>query len=199
VEVARSTGQEISQNRAAEDAQAAGYQTSQPNIGNYLHYLGDALLVRQFPRYPLARRASSRTPSKYTLTDLGARNAVFRGAPSLWESSPEHLGPLIETLVQSVMRGRAIQMFFWRDYERPGDRRTPLREVDFVAEHVTGRVIPIEVKFRRRIDGKDSVGLRAFLKRYPAPYGVLVTRDKFAWHQDDRILCVPLRDFLLAF
>ncbi len=78
VEVARATGQEIVQNRLAEDANAAGFSTSQPLIGTYLHYLADALLVREFHRYPLAKRLSSRTPTKITLTDLGARNAVFR-------------------------------------------------------------------------------------------------------------------------
>ncbi len=124
VEVARSTGQEISQSRLAEDANTKGIKTSQPIIGSYLHYLSDALLIREFRRYPLTNRPSSRTPSKFTLTDLGARNAVFRGAPSLWESPPEHVGPLIETLAQSVIRGPNLQVHFYRDYEKQADRRT---------------------------------------------------------------------------
>src|SRR5205823_1527652 len=98
VEIARATGQEIVQNRLAKDANNAGFATSQPHVGNYIHYLADALLIREFTRYPMAKRSSVRTPAKITLTDLGARNAVFRGAPSLWESPPEHVGPLIETL-----------------------------------------------------------------------------------------------------
>ncbi len=79
VEVARSTGQEIAQNRLAETAERYGFKTSQPLIGNYLHYLSDALLTREFRRYPFAERKSARTPAKVTLTDLGARNALFRG------------------------------------------------------------------------------------------------------------------------
>src|SRR5207244_576523 len=106
------------------------------------------LLVREFRRYPLAKRMNARVPAKITLTDLGARNAVFRGAPSLWESPPEHIGPLIETLAQSVIRGPNLQVHFFRDYENPSDRRTKMREVDFVAEHTSGEVLPIEVKFR---------------------------------------------------
>jgi len=69
--VARSTGQEISQNRLAEDANVSGLKTSQPIIGTYLHYLADALLIREFRRYPVAKRTSARTPSKITLSDLG--------------------------------------------------------------------------------------------------------------------------------
>jgi uncharacterized protein len=200
VEVARSTGQEIAQARLAEWANAAGFTTSQPHVGNYLHYLADALLIREFRRYPLAKRASSRTPAKITLTDLGARNAVFRGAPSLWESSPDHIGPLIETLAQSVIRGHDLQVHFFRDYENPRDRRTPTREVDFVVEHTNGSVIPIEIKFRRHVHDRDLAGLRTFLKRFKnAPHGIMVTRETYAPMSNERIMLVPLMEFLLAF
>ncbi len=199
VEVARSTGQEVAQSRLAEDANVAGFSTSQPHVGNYLHYLADALLIRTFQRYPLAKRAIARTPAKITLTDLGARNAVFRGAPSLWESPPDHIGPLIETLAQSVIRGQNLQVHFFRDYERPHDRRTPIREVDFVAEHIRGEIVPIEIKFRRKIEDQDFTSLRAFIRRFPTKHGIMVTRDSYGWVSRDRILCVPLMEFLLAF
>lgn len=199
VEVARSTGQEISQNRVAEDASAAGLRTSQPLVGNYLRYLADALLIREFRRYPLAKRVNSRTATKITLTDLGARNAVFRGAPSLWESPPEHVGLLIETVVQSVIRGKDLQTHFYRDYEKPSDRRSRLVEVDFVAERIRGDVLPIEIKFRRKIDSEDFFGLGVFLKRFNAPFGIMVTWDTYQWHPDRKVMCVPLLEFLLAF
>ncbi len=199
VEVARSTGQEISQNRLAEDANVSGLKTSQPIIGTYLHYLADALLIREFRRYPVAKRTSARTPSKITLSDLGARNAIFRGAPSLWESPPEHVGPLIETLAQSVIRGPNLQVHFYRDHEKPGDRRTRIVEVDYVAERIRGDVLPIEIKFRRSISTEDCFGLKRFLDRFDAKFGILVTRDTYAWHPDQRTMCVPLLEFLLAF
>ncbi len=199
VEVARSTGQEMVQNRLAEAAEVQGFKTSQPLIGTYLHYLADALLTREFRRYPLAKRKSARTPAKITLTDLGARNAPLRGAPSLWESDPQHVGPLIETLAQSVMRGAGLQVHFFRDHENPKNRNSPIVEVDFVAEDQAGTVIPLEIKFRRQLHGKDFHGLRFFMKRFAAPYGLLVTRDSFDWKPEDRILCVPLLDFLCTF
>lgn len=199
VEVARSTGQEIKQLRLAEFANAQGFATGQPLLGTYLHYLADALLIREFRRYPTAKRASARTPSKITLTDLGARNAVFRGAPSLWESSPDHVGPLIETLAQSVLTGPNLHFHFYRDYEQPGNRRSPIREVDFVAENTAGETIPIEIKFRTRIDRDHMRGLEHFMKTFKSGCGILVTRDTYEWHDDLRILCVPLVNFLLAF
>ncbi len=199
VEVARSTGQELSQNRLAEDANVSGLRTSQPIVGTYLHYLSDALLIREFRRYPPANRASVRTPTKITLTDLGTRNAIFRGAPSLWESPPEHVGPLIETLAQSVIRGRNLQVYFYRDYEKAGDRRTKIVEVDYVAEHIRGDVVPVEIKFRRTISHEDFFGLTLFIKRFNARFGILVTRDTYEWHPNLKIMCVPLLEFLLAF
>lgn len=199
VEVARATGQEIVQNRLTKDANMLGFNTSQPLVGQYLHYLADALLIRVFVRYPLAKRSNIRTPAKITLTDLGARNAVFRGAPSLWESPPEHVGPLVETLAQSVIRGPNMQVHFFRDYEKPRNRMSKIREVDFVPENLKGQVVPLEIKFRVQIRDTDYLGLITFMERYKSSYGIMVTRDTYEWRADLRVLCVPLLEFLLAY
>jgi predicted AAA+ superfamily ATPase len=168
-------------------------------VRQYLRYLEDALLIREFRRYPLARKSSRRSPAKITVTDLGVRNAVFRGAPSLWESDPSLLGPLVETLAQTVIRGQNLAVHFYRGHENPRDRRSPVREIDFVAERTDGAVLPIEVKFRRRIDPDDRVGLNHFIGRFNAPCGIMVTRDVSQWDEDGTCLFVPLLNFLLAF
>jgi predicted AAA+ superfamily ATPase len=71
--------------------------------------------------------------------------------------------------------------------------------VDFVAERVDGAVLPVEVKFRKKIDARDLDGLRYFMRRFASPCGVVVTRDLSRWDVGERILCVPLPSFLLAF
>lgn len=195
--VARHTGHELSQVGLAESANAAGYRTNQPTVGKYLHYLADALLVREFKRYPLTRRASTRVPAKLCLSDLGVRNALLRGAPSLGESAPDVVGPLVETVVQSCIRDSNLQVHYYREFENPSNRSSPVREVDFVAEETDGTTVPIEVKFRKSIDGKDSLGLRHFLSKYSASFGILVTRDRLEWDPQERILKVPLLDFLV--
>jgi hypothetical protein len=197
--VARLTGQEIAQVKLAENATVAGIPTNQPTVGKYVHYLADALLIREFRRYPLARKASARVPAKITVSDLGVRNAIFRGAPSLWESDPQVLGPLVETLVQGVVRGHNLQVHFYREFEDPNDRRSRQHEVDFVAERVDGAVLPIEVKFRKRIDAADLDGLRYFMRKFGSPCGVVVTRDLGRWDAEARVLYVPLPSFLVAF
>lgn len=59
--------------------------------------------------------------------------------------------------------------------------------------------IPLEVKFRRRIDPhRDTRGLRSFLETtaYNAPFGVLVTQDEDVELDDPRIVPVSLRALL---
>jgi predicted AAA+ superfamily ATPase len=196
--VARRTGQEVSQLELAAEANAAGLRTNQPTVGRYLHYLADALLIREFRRFPLAKAKTARVPVKTTLTDLGVRNAIFRGAPSLWESPPDVVGPLVETVVQSVIRDADLAVHFYRERLDPSDRRSPFQEVDFVAERTDGAVLPVEVKFRRRIDDADFASLRRFMESYQCRRGLLVTRDTSGL-DEDRLLVVPLRDFLLAY
>jgi hypothetical protein len=199
LEVARRTGTEVSQGALTHDCNAAGFRTAQPVVGRYLHYLADAMLIREFRRYPLARSRTARVPVKITLTDLGVRNAIFRGAPSLWESPPDVVGPLVETLAQSVLRGTGLQVHFYRDYTVPGNRRSPMEEVDFVTEALDGTVIPVEVKFRQRVAERDAVAVRRFMERFDSPLGIVVTRDTFYCADDEPVLCVPILDFLLAF
>jgi predicted AAA+ superfamily ATPase len=197
--VARQTGQAIAQKKLADLAAQVGFSTNQPTVGKYLHYLADSLLIREFRRYPLAKKSSARVPAKITLSDLGVRNAILRGAPSLWESDPQALGPLVETLVQGVIRDHNLHVHFFRDFEVAGNRRSPVREVDFVAERIDGQVLPIEVKFRKRIDAEDSVGIRVFRSRYDSPMGVVVTRELSRWDAAEGVLYIPLMHFLLAF
>jgi len=201
LQVARGTGRELAQNKLAEAAIRSGFAANQVTVGQYLHYLADALLVREFRRYPLAKKATARVPAKITLSDLGVRNAVFRDAPSLWESDPAVLGPLVETLVQGTIRDHNLQVHFFRDFAEPGNRRSPIREVDFVAERLDGNVLPIEVKFRRRVEEADLMGVRAFQQRFRGRCGpaVVVTRERSEWDGERQTLFVPLQDFLLAF
>ncbi len=60
--------------------------------------------------------------------------------------------------------------------------------------------IPVEVKYRRQIDGSDQAGLLSFLnkKAYNARFGILVTLNDEAEVSDSRIMQMPLSTLLLA-
>jgi len=59
--------------------------------------------------------------------------------------------------------------------------------------------IPLEVKYRRRIDYRDAIGLRAFVDKpyYNAPFGVLVTLTDEVASDDPRIISIPMSTLLL--
>jgi predicted AAA+ superfamily ATPase len=59
--------------------------------------------------------------------------------------------------------------------------------------------IPVEVKYRRRIEHADTRGLRAFMDKahYNAPFGLLVTLDDAPGSEDPRIVSLPLSTVLL--
>jgi predicted AAA+ superfamily ATPase len=197
--VARLTGQVVSQVKLSEQLTAGGINTNQPTVGKYLHYLADALLIREFRRYPLAKKASARVPAKITVSDLGVRNAIFRGAPSLWEFDPTLLGPLVETLVQASIRDHNLSVHYYRDYKEPHNRRSAVMEVDFVAERLDGSVLPVESKFRKTIGLEDTAPISHFMNKFPAKLGIIVTRDLSVFDAVQKLLFVPLQDFLVAF
>ena len=109
------------------------------------------------------------------------------------------LGPLVETLVQASIRDFNLQVHFFLDYEDPRNRRSPKREVDFVPERVDGTTLPVEVKFRKKIDPEDALGVKTFRSRFECPLGVIVTRETSRWDRQSQILYIPLQNFLLAF
>jgi predicted AAA+ superfamily ATPase len=98
-----------------------------------------------------------------------------------------------------VIRDHNLQVHFYREFEDPRDRRSRQHEVDFVAERLDGEVLPVEVKFRKRIDPPDLDGLRYFMRKFKSPLGVVVTRELARWDAGQQILFIPLPSFLLAF
>jgi hypothetical protein len=55
------------------------------------------------------------------------------------------------------------------------------------------------VKYRRRVEDRDTVGLRSFIDKphYNAPFGVLVTLLDGSASDDPRIVSLPLSSLLL--
>ena len=61
--------------------------------------------------------------------------------------------------------------------------------------------IPVEVKYRRRIDPlRDTLGLRSFLEKthYNAPFAILVSMFDDVHIPDPRIVSISLPTLLLA-
>jgi predicted AAA+ superfamily ATPase len=164
-----------------------------------LQVLDDTLLVRLIPPLEL-RLKGKRGPSKPCLCDHALRAA--------WLQEPIALTPeaLLATPDDAVLAGRlaeSIVGYYFASIPNLDTAHQPERgadrEVDFVLT-VGDQRIPVEVKYRRRIDWEDSYGLRSFIEKAAnrAPFGILVTlNDEMPRNEDPRIVSLPLSSLLL--
>ena len=164
----------------------------------YLRFLDATLLVRLIE--PLELRLKRRKgASKLILSDHALRAAWLQEQvpldPAALQAAP-HLSDLAGRIAESA----AGQLF--KSIINLGVHHFPERgsepEVDYVLT-VGDQRIPVEIKYRRRIDHADTRGLRAFIEKsvYNAPFGVLVTQADQAGSDDPRIVSVPLSTLLL--
>lgn len=164
----------------------------------YLRFLDGTLLVRLIEPLEL-RLKRKRGPSKLCLCDHALRAAWLQEivplAPPALEQHP-HVSDLAGRVAESTV-GYFFRSIIGLDVAHFPERG-PEPEVDFVLT-VGEQRIPVEVKYRRQIDHRDTIGLRSFIERphYAAPFGVLVTlRDEPAT-DDPRIVSLPLSSLLL--
>ena len=156
------------------------------------------LLLRLIP--PLELRLKRQTaPAKICLCDHVLRAVWLQEQipldPAGLARDP-HLSDLAGRLAESVLG------YFLASIPNLDVAHFPARaaepEVDFVLTVGTRR-IPIEVKYRRRIDPhEDTRGLRAFLEKtvYNAPLGLLVTLEDGVTVPDPRIIPISLSALL---
>ncbi len=167
-------------------------------ILSYLRFLDGALLIRLVPPLEL-RLKRQKSASQVCLSDLSLRASWLQEIVPL---DPEglavepHLSDLAGRLAESTLG------YFLGGIPNLDLAHFPARgaepEVDFVLTVGTRR-IPVEVKYRRRIDPhEDTRGLRAFLEKtvYNAPFGLLVTLQDDVAIADPRVIPISLSSLL---
>lgn len=164
----------------------------------YLKFLDGTLLIRLIEPMEL-RLKKKRGAPKLVLCDHALRAAwlqeVVPLAPDKLAEQP-HLSDLAGRIAESAA-GYFLSSIVNLDVAHFPERGAE-PEVDYVVT-VGEQRIPIEVKYRRRIEHRDTAGLRAFIEKshYNAPFGVLVTLDDAPGSDDPRIVSMPLSTFLL--
>ena len=174
------------------------------NIGwqrilNYLRFLDGALLIKLVRPLEL-RLKRAKGNHKLCILDPGLRASWLEEVvpldPDALVAAP-HLGDLAGHLAESVV-GAFLSTLPHLDLAHFPERPTE-PEIDFILT-VGEKRIPLEVKFRRRIDPmRDTLGLRSFLEKrhYNAPFGVLVTMLEGVEITDPRVVPISLRQLLL--
>jgi len=179
--------------------QALGGGIGWNRILNYLRFLDGTLLLRLIPPLEIRLKRRGMSPAKVCLCDHGLRASWLQEMVPLDSDGLRvnpHLTDLAGHLAESVMG------YFLASIPNLDVAHFPARgaepEVDFVLTVGTRR-IPVEVKYRKRIDPhEDTRGLRAFLEKtvYNAPLGLLVTLDDDVTVLDPRIVSVSLSALL---
>lgn len=173
------------------------------NIGSqrvlaYLRFLNDTLLLRLIPPLEIRLKRRKGNP-KLCLCDHSLRASWLQEVIPLTPDGLAHepelsvlAGHIVESIVGFFLASMPEVNLAWFP-ERGAEP-----EVDFVLTIGMMR-IPIEVKYRRRIDPhRDTLGLRAFIEKTVnnAPFGVLITLEEVEI-PDPRIVALPLPSFLM--
>lgn len=164
----------------------------------YLRFLDATLLVRLIDPLELRLKRRKGAP-KLILSDHALRAAWLQEqvplSPASLQAAP-HLSDLAGRIAESATGQLFKSMINLGVHHFPERGSEP--EVDFVLT-VGDQRIPVEVKYRRRIDHADTRGLRAFIEKsvYNAPFGVLVTLTDDSGSDDPRIVSMPLSTLLL--
>lgn len=179
--------------------QALGGHIAWNRILSYLRFLDGTLLIRLVP--PMESRLKKKGPrtGKVCLCDHALRASWLQEVVPLDSeglAANPHLTDLAGHLAESALG------YFLASLPNLDVAHCPARgvepEVDYVVTVGTRRV-PIEVKYRRRIDPhEDTRGLRAFLEKTVnnAPLGLLVTLTDDVSVPDPRIVPISLSSLL---
>ena len=164
-----------------------------PTIKSYYQILEDTLIAFKLPVYKKSARERVVSSSRWYIFDIGVRNALAR-----LPLSPELLnlekGVLFEHFVILELFYRLWlgelkgELFYWRKYSGV--------EVDCVLKGEKG-VLPIEIKAKEFVSGKDVKGLARFLQEHKeAKEGVVVALTDRPARINDKIVVLPWREFL---
>lgn len=183
---------------AREAQRALGANVGPQRIRHYLDFLDRTLLLRLVRPLEIRLKKARGSP-KLCLADHGLRASwlqeVIPLEPTELVKHPE-LADLAGRLAESAAGAFLLTIGGLDLAHFP--QRSDEPEVDYVITVGTRR-IPVEIKYRRRIDWQaDTEGLRSFIERkhYNAPFGVLITQEDVE-AQDPRIVPVPLSSLLL--
>ncbi|MBE0478969.1 ATP-binding protein [Candidatus Aerophobetes bacterium] len=152
----------------------------QRTISNYFEYLKWSFLVRAVYLFSTNLLTSEKKLKKHYLA-CPAFSLALHG-----QLSDEFKSKLVENLFVSALKAK----FFFRSLAK--------EEVDIILP-VHRTLLPIEVKYRKRVKREDLSGLKSFMSRYKSDTGYLLSYDleeehTFSW---GKISIVPAWKFLL--
>lgn len=165
-------------------------ETNLQQIQKYLPLLEMTDLVYSLPKFRAQVLRIRKGLAKYYISDLALRNAVMR-ITSLTPEDPNTLGLYAENLVYLALRRQ--REILQVDYYREKDV-----EVDFILHTPSGEYIPLEVKYRNRIEKKYLKGLEHFASKHKnVGRSIVITKNAEDTGEMFNSLAIPLPHFLI--
>ena len=167
---------------------------SDKTISSYISYLMDAFLISKAERYDVKGKKYIASPYKYYFTDIGLRNARL----NFRQQEETHI---IENIIYNelLIRGFNVDVGIVKHMEKdPAGKRTLKKyEVDFVCNRGNQRYY-IQSAFSISDKEKETQEQRSLLYTGDFFKKIIVVRDNIIpWHNENGILIVGLKDFLL--
>lgn len=156
-------------------------------VKEYLFYLKEAFLIDFQFNYSVSLAHELRKNKKLHIAHTSITCAMHQYSEETLRSDAL-LGQLIETIIFQHIKLVAEKIGFWRSPQKD--------EVDVIIE--TKPLLPIEVKYRNRIDTNDLKGILKFIGHHQLPLGIVVTKNKIGQEniKGNNILFVPAWLFL---
>lgn len=149
---------------------------NQITLGKYIFLLENTFVIHLLkPFFRNKRKEISKMPKLY-FEDVGVRNMVVNDFRNL--DLRNDLGNLAENFVFTEINKKLetdYELYFWRTIGK--------QEVDFILKK-SGKLIPIEVKYKDFKKSQITLGMKNFIKTYKTQTAMVVTKN---YQEFDRI------------
>ena len=167
---------------------------SSTTIDTYLEYFEEAFIIDVARRYDIKGKKYIGTPVKYYFSDIGLRNARL----NFRQQEENHI---MENILFIELKSRGynvdVGVVEYRHLDRNGKDVRAQLEVDFVAND-GGKIYYIQSALHVDDDRKRQQEINS-LRRIPDSFKkiVVVKDDIMPWNDDNGILYIGIKDFLL--
>lgn len=196
-QVCRYAGQAVAPKTLINELRQLGHNSvSEKVIRDAIRFLADSLLITEIPPFEgIGKKAGH--PSKLCLCDHFVREAWLQEQIPLTaaeiENAPEsavtQAGHIAESIIGAYLASVPSLDVSWLP------ETSSESEIDFVLT-VGLKRIPVEVKYRRRLQNSNSSAVRNFVaqSKYNAPFGIVITREEA--DEKDNVFFIPLHALL---
>jgi predicted AAA+ superfamily ATPase len=155
--------------------------TDPETIVNYIRYLEEGFIVRRAQRYDVKGKRLLETNDKYYLTDHSLQYAVR-------DLRADKIQGVLENIVYMELVRRGYKVYVGK---------FDTREIDLVAERTDGQTMYVQVCLEFSADevyNREFAPLKEIKDNFPK---YVVSMDRYAERNDEGVVGIHLRDFLL--